>query len=112
MDRMFGGILRGHRKEGAARRATPEGSPAPAPERAREPAPAPAPTPAPDGVEPGGDDPAALAPDFDLHFCVCCDRPLGDDPEDEIDGEGPGADICGNCNRERNWLAIDSMEIR
>jgi hypothetical protein len=28
---------------------------------------------------------------------------LGLDLEDELDGEGPGRDICGNCNRTRNF---------
>ncbi len=60
--------------------------------------------------------PATLEPavdasvDLDFHVCVCCGRLLGDDPEDEIDGEGSGRDICGNCNRGRNWDAIESME--
>jgi hypothetical protein len=48
--------------------------------------------------------------DPQLHFCVCCGGLLGDDPEDEIDGEGPGRDICGNCNRWRNDEAIEQFE--
>lgn len=38
--------------------------------------------------------------------------PPGDDPEDEIDDEGSGRDICGNCNRGRNWDAIEKMDHR
>ena len=46
------------------------------------------------------------------HFCVCCDRPLGFDPEDEIDGEGPCRDICGSCNRGRNQDVVDEAAWR
>jgi len=42
----------------------------------------------------------------ELHFCCICGAPLGEDPEDEIDGEGPGNDICGDCNRTRNDEAL------
>ena len=31
---------------------------------------------------------------------------LGFDLEDEINGEGPGRDICGDCNRTRNDEAL------
>lgn len=41
-----------------------------------------------------------------LHFCCICGALLGSDPEDEIDGEGWGKDICGDCNRTRNDDAI------
>ena len=60
--------------------------------------------------EPGEPEPTDDFAEPELHFCVCCGRLLGDDPEDELDGEGPGRDICGNCNRGRNWDAIESME--
>lgn len=72
-----------------------------------------------DGMNEGDDQsggPPSLEPavdasvDLDFHVCVCCGRLLGDDPEDEIDGEGPGRDICGNCNRGRNWDAIEQFE--
>ncbi len=43
---------------------------------------------------------------FDIHFCCICGAPLGFDLEDEIDGEGPGRDICGACNRTRNDEAM------
>jgi hypothetical protein len=49
--------------------------------------------------------------DFDdadaLHLCSWCGRILEGDPEDELNGEGPGRDICGNCNRTKNWEAIE-----
>ncbi len=45
---------------------------------------------------------------FDIHFCCICGKPLGFDFEDELDGEGPGRDICGPCNRTRNF---DSVEM-
>lgn len=38
-----------------------------------------------------------------LHACCICGALFGEDPEDEIDGEGPGRDICGPCNRTRNF---------
>jgi hypothetical protein len=38
----------------------------------------------------------------ELHACCMCGALLGFDREDEIDGEGPGRDICGSCNRSRN----------
>jgi hypothetical protein len=66
--------------------------------RLREPArqpPAPAPEPQP--RNPGPED-------GELHFCCICGALiLGLDLEDELDGEGPGRDICGNCNRTRNF---------
>ena len=93
MSHMFGGIFKGRRNDRSAR---------PKPLSAGRP-PVPEPQAAADDFE---DD----ALDLDLHFCVCCGRQLGDDREDEIDGEGPGRDICGNCNRERNWLAVESTQ--
>jgi hypothetical protein len=44
------------------------------------------------------------------HICVICGGELAGDPEDELDGEGPGRDICGGCNRTRNWEAIEEVE--
>jgi hypothetical protein len=41
-----------------------------------------------------------------LHRCCICGALLGGDLEDEIDGEGRGRDICGNCNRTKNDDAI------
>ena len=34
--------------------------------------------------------------------CATCGTPLGDDPEDEPDGDA-GLPICGECNRARNF---------
>jgi len=53
-------------------------------------------------------DPTELPPDpaAELHFCCICGALLGADPEDEIDGEGPGKDICGDCNRTKNDEAL------
>jgi hypothetical protein len=42
--------------------------------------------------------------DAELRFCCICGALiLGLDLEDELDGEGPGRDICGDCNRTRNF---------
>jgi hypothetical protein len=42
--------------------------------------------------------------DDELHFCCICGALiLGLDLEDELDGEGPGRDLCGACNRTRNF---------
>lgn len=43
--------------------------------------------------------------EFDLHICSWCGRFLAGDFEDEIDGDGCGADICGDCNRTKNFEA-------
>jgi hypothetical protein len=43
----------------------------------------------------------------ELHVCSWCGRFLEGDFEDELNGEGPGRDICGNCNRTKNWEAIE-----
>jgi hypothetical protein len=43
---------------------------------------------------------------FELHFCCICGALLGGDLEDEIDGEGWGNDICGDCNRTKNYEAL------
>jgi len=37
-----------------------------------------------------------------LLFCATCGELLGDDPEDEPDGDA-GQPICGECNRARNF---------
>jgi hypothetical protein len=42
----------------------------------------------------------------ELRFCCICGALLGFDQEDEINGEGPGRDICGPCNRTKNDDAI------
>lgn len=44
-------------------------------------------------------------------MCASCGRPLGDDVEDEPDGDA-GLPICGECNRERNWAAIEELDMR
>jgi hypothetical protein len=38
-------------------------------------------------------------------LCATCGTPLGDDPEDEPDGDA-GLPICGECNRARNFDLI------
>ena len=38
----------------------------------------------------------------ELHSCCICGALLAGDLEDEINGEGWGRDICGNCNRTKN----------
>ena len=45
-------------------------------------------------------------PAVELNFCCICGALLGTDPEDEIDGEGWGRDICGDCNRTKNDEAL------
>lgn len=45
-----------------------------------------------------------------LHFCCICGALLGFDFEDEIDGEGCGRDICGNCNRTKNFETMVGNE--
>lgn len=45
--------------------------------------------------------------DVELHVCSWCGRFLEGDVEDELNGDGPGADICGDCNRTKNWEAIE-----
>jgi len=43
--------------------------------------------------------------------CASCGRLLlGLDPEDEPDGDA-GQPICGECNRERNFAAIEEVEL-
>jgi hypothetical protein len=49
----------------------------------------------------------AVSPDLDadagdMHICCICGSPLGGDFEDELNGEGWGRDICGDCNRTKN----------
>jgi hypothetical protein len=52
----------------------------------------------PEDDPPAEDDSAA-----EFHFCCICGSLLDGDLEDEVDGEGPGRDICGDCNRTRNF---------
>jgi hypothetical protein len=40
--------------------------------------------------------------------CLSCGRLLDGDPEDEPDD--PGGAICGECNRERNFAAVEELE--
>jgi hypothetical protein len=43
--------------------------------------------------------------------CATCGRLLlGSDPEDEPDGDA-GLPICGECNRERNFAAIEEVGL-
>ena len=57
--------------------------------------------------EPGADANADIDGDADeLHFCCICGALLGFDREDEINGEGWGRDICGDCNRTKNDEAL------
>jgi hypothetical protein len=46
----------------------------------------------------------------ELDFCCICGALLWADPEDEIDGEGPGRDICGDCNRTKNYETMMGNE--
>jgi len=41
-----------------------------------------------------------------LHFCCICGALLGFDRKDEINGEGWGRGICGDCNRTKNDEAL------
>jgi len=62
----------------------------------------------PRAIQPAAEaDDQALELAFDIHFCCICGNPLGFDREDELDGEGPGRDICGPCNRTRNFDSIE-----
>jgi len=47
------------------------------------------------------DPPLALA-------CATCGTALGLDPEDAADGDA-GPPICGECNRERSFAAIEEL---
>lgn len=42
-------------------------------------------------------EPEARPPDDEPHFCCICGAQLGFDLEDELNGEGLGNDICGDC---------------
>jgi hypothetical protein len=54
----------------------------------------------------GEPDPNAGDAAAGFHFCCICGAQLGFDFEDEIDGEGAGRDICGDCNRTKNDEAL------
>jgi hypothetical protein len=41
--------------------------------------------------------------------CTTCGRPLLDDPEDDPIGAA-GSPLCGDCNRARNFDAIEELE--
>jgi hypothetical protein len=58
-----------------------------------------------DGTPDESDDEIDEIGEVDLHVCSWCGRFLAGDLEDEIDGDGPGADICGDCNRTKNFEA-------
>jgi len=45
-----------------------------------------------------------------LHFCCICGTLLAGDLEDEINGEGWGRDICGDCNRTKNFETMAGNE--
>ena len=47
--------------------------------------------------------------DDDELECATCGRVLGTDPEDEPEGDA-GMPICGECNRSRNFDAIELVE--
>jgi hypothetical protein len=56
-----------------------------------------------------------VIPEFDadtmtVAACATCGRPLDGDPEDEPAGDA-GMPICGECNRERNFAAIEEAEL-
>jgi hypothetical protein len=42
----------------------------------------------------------------EIVYCTC-GEPLGFDNDDELDGDGPGRHVCGECNRARNFDAMD-----
>ena len=44
---------------------------------------------------------------WDGPVCATCGTPLGNDPEDEVDGDA-GLPICGECNRARNFDVLES----
>ena len=46
----------------------------------------------------------------ELHFCCICGALLAGDLEDEINGEGRGRDICGDCNRTKNFETMVGNE--
>jgi hypothetical protein len=54
------------------------------------------PAPSPDLDADADADPA------ELRFCCICGAQLSGDFEDELNGEGWGRDICGDCNRTKN----------
>ncbi len=45
-----------------------------------------------------------------MTFCATCGRPLDGDLEDEPFGDA-GRPICGECNRARNFDAIEAFEL-
>jgi hypothetical protein len=45
-----------------------------------------------------------------LHLCCICGAVLAGDLEDEINGEGWGKDICGDCNRTKNFETMVGNE--
>lgn len=54
---------------------------------------------------------AELAADMTFALaCATCGRLLGTDPEDESDGDA-GLPICGECNRERNFAALEEVGL-
>jgi hypothetical protein len=46
----------------------------------------------------------------EFHFCCICGALLAVDLEDEINGEGWGRDICGDCNRTKNFETMMGNE--
>jgi hypothetical protein len=46
----------------------------------------------------------------EFHFCCICGAVLAGDLEDEINGEGWGRDICGDCNRTKNFETMVGHE--
>ena len=42
--------------------------------------------------------------------CATCGLPLGGDPDDEPAGDA-GLPICGDCNRNRNFAAIEEVVL-
>lgn len=45
-----------------------------------------------------------------MTFCATCGRALDGDPEDEPFGDA-GRPICGECNRARNFDAIEEFDL-
>jgi hypothetical protein len=47
---------------------------------------------------------------FEMHSCCICGAVLAGDLEGEINGEGWGRDICGDCNRTKNFETMVGNE--
>jgi hypothetical protein len=122
MDDMNGGPTRGERNPAAARPslrarlfggARSTADPRPNSSQRQAPSSPPAGIPRPNSSSrPTGDQPPTQdAPDWrecyfegdPIYFCCACGTPLGPDPEDTPDADGPGNHFCGECYRSREF---------